>query len=216
MIVLYKNMLISALLLGLFAITGSGLVSLTYIGTAERIAENERQALLRSLNALIPSQSYDNDIFTDVIEVTNQELLGSKVPVAVYRARSGGSPVAAVLTPIAPDGYSGAIKLLVAINYDGTLAGVRVISHKETPGLGDGIEVERNDWILAFNGRSLTNPTPDEWKVKKDGGLFDQFTGATITPRAVVKAVFNTLRYYQLNRDAIYIPAKRTEGDSNE
>lgn len=212
----FKNMLISALLLGLFAITGSGLVSLTYMGTAERIAENERQALLRSINALIPSQSYDNDIFTDVIEVTHQELLGSKAPVTLYRARLGGAPVATVLTPVAPDGYSGAIKLLVAINYDGTLAGVRVISHRETPGLGDGIEVERNDWILGFNDRSLTNPAAEEWKVKKDGGIFDQFTGATITPRAVVKAVFNALRYYQLNRDAIYVPAKRDEENPDE
>jgi electron transport complex protein RnfG len=211
-----KNMLISALLLGLFAVAGSGLVGLTHVGTLERIAENERQALLKSLHALIPPGKHDNDIYSDVIEVTNEELLGSKRPISIYRARMGGSPVAAVLTPGAPDGYGGEIKLLVAINYDSTLAGVRVITHKETPGLGDAIEVERNNWILGFNGRSLTNPVPGEWKVKKDGGIFDQFTGATITPRAVVKAVYNSLRYYQLNRDALYRPAKRSEEASDE
>jgi electron transport complex protein RnfG len=211
-----KNMLISALLLGLFAVAGSGLVGLTHVGTLERIAENERRALLKSLHALIPPGKHDNDIYSDVIEVTNEELLGSKRPISIYRARMGGSPVAAVLTPGAPDGYGGEIKLLVAINYDSTLAGVRVITHKETPGLGDAIEVERNNWILGFNGRSLTNPVPGEWKVKKDGGIFDQFTGATITPRAVVKAVYNSLRYYQLNRDALYRPAKRPKEASDE
>lgn len=212
----FKNMLISALLLGLFAIVGTGLVSLTHSGTTERIAENERQALLRSLHALIPSKSHDNDIYKDRIEVSHQELLGSKEPISIYRARMGGSPIAAILTPIAPDGYGGNIKLLVAINYDGSLAGVRVISHKETPGLGDSIEVERNDWILSFNGRSLINPEAEQWKVKKDGGIFDQFTGATITPRAVVKAVYNSLRYYQLNRDALYAPAKISEVTTGE
>lgn len=207
----WKNMLIGGLILGLFAVVGTGLVAMTYNGTAERIAENERQALLRSLHQIVSPDSHDNDIYTDVIQVRDLSL-GTHQPVTVYRARQGKQPVAAVIASIAPDGYSGAIKLLVGIHYDGTLAGVRVVSHRETPGLGDAIEAERTDWILAFNGRSLGNPEEKRWAVKKDGGVFDQFTGATITPRAVVQGVYNTLRYYQKHREALFAPA--TESDN--
>jgi electron transport complex protein RnfG len=197
-------MLIGALILGLFSVAGTGLVALTYKGTAERIAENERQALLRSLHQLVTPEEHDNDIYADTIVVQDKSLLGSNNGISVYRARMGGQPVAAVIASSAPDGYNGTIKLLVGIRYDGTLAGVRVVGHRETPGLGDSIEVERSDWILGFNGRSLQNPETDGWGVKKDGGMFDQFTGATITPRAVVKAVYNTLRYYQQHREALF------------
>lgn len=207
----WKNMLIGGLILGLFAVVGTGLVAMTYNGTAERIAENERQALLRSLHQIVSPDSHDNDIYTDVIQVRDLSL-GTPQPVTVYRARQGKQPVAAVIASIAPDGYSGAIRLLVGIHYDGTLAGVRVVSHRETPGLGDAIEAERTDWILAFNGRSLENPEEKRWAVKKDGGVFDQFTGATITPRAVVQGVYNTLRYYQKHREALFAPA--TESDN--
>jgi len=196
-------MLIGAFILGLFAVVGTGLVAMTKAGTAERIAENERQALLRNLHQIILPSEHNNDLYTDIIEVRDP-LLGSKEPVPVYRARIDGKPVAAVFASIAPEGYGGDIKLLVGIRYDGTLAGVRVISHKETPGLGDNIEAERSDWILGFAGRSLLNPDEKHWKVKKDGGVFDQFSGATITPRAVVKEVYNTLRYYRQHRDALF------------
>ena len=207
----WRNMLIGALILGLFSVVGTGLVALTYEGTAERIAENERQALLRSLHQLIAPESHDNDIYADVITVHDKAMLGSKDGVNVYRARKGGLPIAAVINATAPDGYNGSINLLVGINYDGTLAGVRVVSHRETPGLGDGIEVERSDWILGFNGRSLLDPEANGWKVKKDGGVFDQFTGATITPRAIVKAVYNTLRYYQGHREALFADGPEEE-----
>ena len=206
-------MLIGAFILGLFAVVGTGLVALTYDGTADRIAENERQSLLRSLHQIIPPESHDNDIYADFIQVTDP-LLGTNQPVSVYRARLGKQPVAAVIASIAPDGYGGAIKLLVGIHYDGTLAGVRVVSHKETPGLGDAIEAERSGWILDFTGRSLGNPEEKRWKVKKDGGVFDQFSGATITPRAVVQAVFNTLRYYQKHREALFAQQKAGEGEN--
>lgn len=204
-----KNMLISAILLALFAIAGTGLVVITHTTTAERIADNERQALLRSLYALIPADQLDNDIANDVVQVSDP-LLDSKRPVNVYRARLGRAPVAAVLNPIAPDGYGGAIKLLVAIRLDGTLAGVRVVTHKETPGLGDAIEAERSDWIRRFDNRHLDDPNAQGWAVRKDGGQFDQFTGATITPRAVVKAVYNTLRYYQAHREALFASPEAT------
>ena len=98
---------------------------------------------------------------------------------------------------VSREGYSGPINLLVAVNVDGTLSGVRVVSHKETPGLGDKIETNKDDWILGFVGKSLSNPSEALWKVRKDGGEFDQFTGATITPRAVVNAVREVLKYQQ-------------------
>lgn len=211
---LAKKMMISATLLGMFAIVGTGLVALTYENTREIIAQKQRETLLESLHALVKPEQHDNDMFTDRIVVRDTVLLGSKEDIPVYRARMHGQPVALVLSPIAPDGYSGDIKLMVAINYDGSLAGVRVVSHHETPGLGDKIELERSDWIHAFAGRSLTSPVAEKWKVKKDGGIFDQFTGATITPRAVVKAVHNTLRYYDQHRDELY--GSGTKQDSVE
>ena len=200
----YRPIALSALFLFLFAIIGSGMVAFTFDSTAEKIAANERRALLRSLNELVPESRYDNDIFNDIVYVYSSELLGTAEPVPVYRARSKGWPVAAVLAPVAPDGYSGSIRLLVAINADGTLAGVRVVQHRETPGLGDAIEAERSDWILGFNRRSLSDPVTERWKVKRDGGDFDQFTGATITPRAVVKAVKEALLYFQAHGQTLF------------
>jgi len=200
----YRPVLISTLFLLLFAVVGSGLVAYTHDNTAARIAANQRRALLKSLNELVPSDQYDNDIYTDILYVHDSELLGTDDPVPVYRARNHGWPVAAVLAPVAPDGYNGSIRLLVAIRLDGTLAGVRVIQHQETPGLGDHIEADRSDWILGFKGKSLDNPQEARWKVKRDGGVFDQFTGATITPRAVVKAVKKTLLYYKTHGDELF------------
>ncbi|BAP56458.1 electron transport complex, RnfABCDGE type, G subunit [Thioploca ingrica] len=193
-----------AAILTLFAILGSGLVTFTYQITAPHIAANERATLLRTLNALISQDQYDNDLFNDFIWVQNEDLLGTNQPVTLYRARQAEQPVAVLLTPVAPDGYNGAIRLLVGINYNGTLLGVRVISHQETPGLGDYIETRRSNWILDFKGRSLTNPSESGWRVKRDGGVFDQVTGATITPRAVVKAVHKALLFYQQQRNALF------------
>lgn len=193
----YRPVMISALFLFLFAIVGTGFVAYTFDSTEERIADNQRRALLKSLHQLVPEDLYDNDIYADILYVRNSELLGTDEPVPVYRARKDGWPVAAVIAPIAPDGYNGSIRLLVAIQLDGNLAGVRVVRHRETPGLGDRIEAERSDWILDFDGKSLLDPEENKWKVKRDGGTFDQFTGATITPRAVVKAVKEALLYYE-------------------
>ncbi len=203
---LLKNMVISAVLLGLFAIIGTGLVSLTYESTIERIAANHRATLLKSLHELIPPTLHDNDMFSDTIRVSDPTLLGSDEPVNVYRARKAGQPIAAIIETIAPDGYNGNIYLLVAINYNGQLAGVRVVNHRETPGLGDAINLSHSNWILGFNGKSLNNPEAKQWAVKRDGGIFDQFTGATITPRAVVKAVYNSLIYFNQHRDELFAP----------
>ena len=204
----------SGLLLGLFGVIGASLVGLSHEGTAERIARNEREALLQQLRVLVPADQVDNDMLTDVIEVSDPALLGTAAT-RVYRGRRQGQPVATVLSPVVTQGYSGPIRLIVAIHADGTLAGTRVLTHRETPGLGDKIEAERSDWILGFAGRSLGKPPTSGWKVKRDGGVFDQFTGATITPRAVVRGVRSALEYYAAHRDELYVQQapKKEQGD---
>jgi electron transport complex protein RnfG len=198
-----KTMLSAAALLGVFSVLGVGLVVLAHEATARRIAESERLALRHSVQSLVPAGAYDNDLLADAIAV-REPSLGMDGPSRVYRARKAGQPVAAVLAPVAPDGYGGAIRLLVAVQADGRLAGVRVLAHRETPGLGDLIEEAKSGWILGFAGLSLDKPAERLWKVKRDGGAFDQFAGATVTPRAVVKAVKNTLRYFNAHRDALF------------
>ncbi len=202
-------MIRAAAVLGGFAILGAALVGLTYEGTKERIAANEREFLLRSLHEMISPSAHDNDLLSDTILVRSKALLGSDQPLKIYRARKNGKPVAAIITAHAPDGYSGTIKLLVAVDYSGQIGGVRVLSHKETPGLGDKIEIEKSNWINSFYGHSLNAPDDQGWRVKKDGGIFDQFTGATITPRAVVKAVHKALKFYAAHKDEMFAaPAK--------
>lgn len=205
---------IATLLLAFFALIGSSLVAFTHQQTKAKIEFNERQALRDSLLALVPAERIDNAIAEDRITVRDPKLLGTE-KVTIYRGRKQGQPVAAVLTPVVPDGYSGPIKLLVAVNRDGTLSGVRVISHKETPGLGDQIETEKSDWVDSFTGKSLKNPGIERWKVKKDGGVFDQFTGATITPRSIVKMVKQTLEFVHQKGDAIYRQEEQVKGKKN-
>jgi len=211
-----RNTIISAIILGLFAVIGTTLVSYTYDATREKIKTNQRMALLRKLHNIIKPEGHDNDIFTDVIMVDNPTLLGSDRPVPVYRARKQGKPVAAVIAAVAPGGYNGNIFLLVGIYQDGSLAGVRVVRHIETPGLGDSIDEQKSDWILGFNGKSLKKPEKGGWKVKRDGGEFDQFTGATITPRAVVTAVYSSLVYFKQNRELLFSPMPKTKPDSEQ
>ena len=195
--------LISGALLGLFGIAGAGLVGFSHEATKARIEQNERDALLQQLQVLLPLNDFDNDLLSDTTDVNAPTLLGSETT-RVYRGRKDGEPVAVVLNPVVTQGYSGAIKLIVAIRHDGTLAGVRVLSHHETPGLGDKIEAERSDWILGFDGKSLDAPAAGRWKVQRDGGVFDQFTGATITPRAVVRGVRSSLEYFADHREQLF------------
>ena len=199
-----RDILLSGLFLWLFAVVGTTLVALTEFSSSDAIAENEKRVLLRNLHALLPPERFDNDIATDTIQVAAATLLGTEAQSTVYRARLGGEPVAAVFNSIAPNGYNGRIHLLVGIYVDGSIAGVRVVKHAETPGLGDAIEIRKSPWITAFDGRSLDDPRAEGWGVRRDGGEFDQFTGATITPRAVVAAVRNTLLYYRNNTDMIF------------
>jgi electron transport complex protein RnfG len=207
--------LIAGGVLGAFAIGGVSLVAVTNAMTVERIAAGERAAMIAKLQAIVPEGSIANDPMADRIEVQDPELLGSKTT-DVYRVRKDGKGVAVILNPIVPDGYAGPIKLLVAVMKDGSLGGVRVLSHHETPGLGDRIEDQRpykwdSDgdpliWIFGFAGKSLSDPPLSKWGVKRDGGEFDQFTGATITPRSVVKAVKNAMLFVQEQGDALYAP----------
>ena len=194
-----RSMLKNALVLGLFAIGTVGSVALLQQGTATRIAAAEREAQVRALAEILPAGSYDNHLLDNRLELNAPEL-GHRSPQSAYLALKGDQPSALILPVTAPDGYSGAIHLLVGIFADGRLAGVRVLGHKETPGLGDKIELAKSDWVRSFEGKSLSDPGEDGWAVKKDRGEFDQFAGATITPRAVVKAVHGALRYFDKHR----------------
>lgn len=180
--------------------------------TRERVAASDRAHRVASFERLLGKLRHDNDLLADRILVSDSELLGSIAPMPVYRARLGGEPVAAILETVAPEGYSGSIRLLVAVTPDGRLLGVRVLEHHETPGLGDAIEERKSGWILSFTGRSLGDPPSERWRVRKDGGDFDQFTGATVTPRAVVAAVRNALAYVEKRGASLYELADASSG----
>ena len=201
-----RSMLRNALILGLFAVATVGVVAVTQQGTASRIAAAEREAQVRALAEILPQGSYDNHLLDNRLDLVDP-LLGSDRPLPAYLALKGGQPSAIILQAVAPDGYSGSIRLLVGIHADGRLAGVRVLAHKETPGLGDKIELAKSPWVLAFNGKSLVDPGEAGWGVKKDQGVFDQFAGATITPRAVVKAVHHALQYFDGHKAELFARA---------
>jgi len=194
----------SGILLGLIALLGTALLAAVNALTHERIIEQEKLRVLQQLNAVVPVASYNNDLLEDRIEITDEAFFRHPAPIAIYRARMDDQTVAALMIVTAPDGYNGDIRLLIGIDNNGTVLGVRVVSHRETPGLGDPIEIERSDWILGFNDKSLFNTQTSDWAVKRDGGEFDQFTGATISPRAVVRAVHNTLLYFKANQQALF------------
>lgn len=164
--------------------------------TAPVIEKAEQQTMLDTFDQVLPQDLYDNNPLQDTYKIKDPvylKFLGSKEPVTVYRAFKNKKAVGAIFTAIAPNGYSGNIYLLIGVHADGRVSGVRVLKHAETPGLGDKIEIAKSNWIEEFNGRNLRDDNAPRWAVKKDNGDFDQFTGATITPRAVVGAVKNAL-----------------------
>lgn len=193
-----------SLLLTLFAVVTAAGAAITYIGTRERIAAREQAARESALQEIVPVNRYENDLLTDVMPVADGALLGYEEPRPAHIARQDGLVTAVILPVIAPDGYTQALDMLVGINRDGTIAGVRVVQHRETPGLGDRVDLRKSSWILGFSGRSLSQPLPRQWGVKKDGGIFDQFTGATVTPRAVVLAVYRSLRYAEKESQMLF------------
>ncbi|HEY7886361.1 MAG TPA: electron transport complex subunit RsxG [Cellvibrionaceae bacterium] len=207
----------NSLLLGLFALITAAVLALTNLGTRDKIAAAEREAAQRALYELVPAHRVDNDLLEDTLPTPAFMLsaLGLNQPEAIHRARKDGEVIAVLVPAVAPDGYSGAIRILVGVNRDGTLAGVRTLAHRETPGLGDKVDLSKSDWILGFNGRSLNNPTVERWGVKKDGGEFDQFTGATITPRAVTAQVKRVLQQVEQARSQLF-ELPNTTGNKHE
>ncbi len=187
-----------AMLLGGFATFASVFLVSGNIATQDAIAERHKEDLLQSLSQVIPDNLYDNNLLDNVLEVTDQKDHSIKI----YRGFKD-SQVSALAWEISEQGFADEIKMIIGVNTAGEVLGVRVISHAETPGLGDKIEEKKSNWIFDFNGLSLGNPPLAEWKVKKDGGRFDAFSGATITPRAVVKGITDGLQFFKTNRSRL-------------
>lgn len=187
-----------------FTIVFTGILAYTYDITHQAIQHNEEDARRKLVADTLPLHSFNNDLLGNQITLPADSLLGTESPGLAWQARQNDQPVAVVLEATAPDGYSGKINMLIGVTADGKLSGVRVVSHKETPGLGDYIELAKSEWIHLFDGKSLTQPDETGWKVKKDGGQFDYMAGATITPRAVIKAVHHALKYVDLHRNELF------------
>ena len=198
-----RNAVRTGLILLVFAVIGTAMLVWTYQRTQPAIERGQQAAKLALLGQVLPHRLYDNDLLASRRDLAPDPRLGTQTPSAMWIARRGETVTAVVLEAIAPDGYSGAIRLLIGIDVGGTVTGVRVTGHRETPGLGDYIERGKSAWIEQFAGKSLERPPAQAWNVRKDGGAFDARAGATITPRAVVKAVSRALEYYSLNRQAI-------------
>ena len=189
-----------------FALVASILLGFADLATKSAIQLRLEEDLKASLEEVIPAELYDNNLLTDSVTLSAADAtLGSKQTV-VYLAKKQGLVNAISFKFIAPDGYAGPINLVMGLDRNGEILGVRVISHAETPGLGDKIEIKKSKWILSFNGKSLDNVTYAEWNVKKDGGIFDQFSGATITPRKVVLAIKRGLEFYKAHREELLNP----------
>lgn len=193
--------------LTLIAAVCTALVAFTYQVTHARIAANERAWLEQSLQPALSGLFFDSGVSESVMTIPAPHELPGSEDAVVYRVYSGESPVAALFVVSARDGYAGAIRMLVGIDIEGAVSGVHVLSHRETPGLGDRIETSKSDWVRQFDGRSLNNPVASGWKIRRDGGDFDQLTGASVTPRAVVKAVKKTLQYFDANAVTIFAAA---------
>jgi len=202
---IFQSMGKNSLLLALFALITALILASTDRVTEDRIAESERLAAQKALFEIVPLALHNNDLLVDLQPIPEQYwlALGLDNGGDVHIARLDDQPVAAIVPSITTDGYSGDIAMIVGINFDGTVAGVRVVDHKETPGLGDKVELRKSDWILSFNGKSLNNPEISKWNVKKDRGDFDQFTGATITPKAVIHQIAKTLEYFEKDRERL-------------
>lgn len=196
----------NAVILGSFAAATAILIAVIFQSTKDEIARQERLAAQKALHEIISADLYDNDVLNDFIVLSQSQSahLGfNKEVTKVHLAKQDHRITALVFESIAPDGYSGDIKLLIGIHINGYITGTRVLNHKETPGLGDKIDIKKSHWMLSFDGKSLADPSKDKWNIKKDGGEFDQFTGATITPRAIVRRIRQTLEFYEEQSDLL-------------
>lgn len=194
----------AGLILAVIAAVCTSLVALTYSGTKDRIAANEQAWLEQSLKPALAGVEYDNNLIETTLTIALPHELPGNEPVLVYRALFNNEPVAALFVVTALDGFSGSIKLLIGIEAEGTATAVRVLKHHETPGLGDFIDSTKSDWINQFEDRSLSDPDRLLWALSRDGGEFDQVTGASITSRAVLKAIKETLLYFEANRESVF------------
>lgn len=207
----------SGIVLAVVAAVCTALVAITHKVTAPRIAENQKAYLERSLRPALADVFYDNELSESTLVLPPPHALPGNEPATIYRLFSEERPVAAVFVVSARDGYAGPIRLLIAIEYSGRLTGVQVLEHNETPGIGDLIEPSRSDWLeQQFEGASLEEPPRNRWAIRRDGGVFDQFTGASITPRAVVRAVKETLLYYETNRDSVFETPGQEEAERQD
>lgn len=183
------------------------LVATTYFFTKDRIAANEQAWLEKRLAPALAGLSFEGSITESKLVIPAPHELPGRDDVIVYRVYADEKPVAALFAVTAPDGYSGPIRILLGLSYEGAVTGVRILDHRETPGLGDKIVSSKSDWVYQFDGRSLRDPELEYWAIKRDGGQFDQLSGASVTPRAVIKAIRQTLLYFSAHRDDIFSPA---------
>jgi electron transport complex protein RnfG len=206
----------NSILLFLFALVTAGILASTYEGTKDIIAVAERKAAEKALFEIIPADRFDNDLLLDTIAIPESAWteLGLKNGGDIHIARNNQKIIAVIIPTVAPDGYSGDIKMIAGINSDVSIAGVRVLRHIETPGLGDKIDIKKSNWITSFENKSLSSPALEKWKVKKDGGEFDQFTGATITPRAVVQQIKKVLQFVERNHTLLFQTETETKTET--
>lgn len=205
---IFKHAIKTAITLVAFAFVGTAMLAYVFDITRAPIEASEKEARLALFKEILPESTYDNDLLKDTVEIAPNEQLGNRQPTVANIAKLNNKTAGVILEAIAHDGYSGDIKLLIAIRADGSISGVRVLAHKETPGLGDYIDIARGNWIKLFNDESVNKTPAVQWQVKKDGGKFDYMVGATITPRAVVKAVFKALQFYDANKTTLFAVAK--------
>lgn len=195
-----KHALKTAATLLAFAFVGTSLLAIIFSITRAPIEASVAEARLALFKQILPESAYDNAVLETTIKIEPNDLLGNKMSTEANIAKLGDNTVGVILEAIAHDGYSGDIKLLIAIRTDGSISGVRVLTHQETPGLGDYIDIMRGDWIKLFDNESFSQTPAKQWQVKKDGGKFDYMVGATITPRAVIKAVSKALLFFEENK----------------
>lgn len=194
----------TALTLLVFALIGTAMLVFVFEKTKAPIEASEKEARLALFKQILPESAYNNALLQDKVEIMPNEQLGNRQTSTAYIAKLNGKTAGVILEAIAHDGYSGDIKLLIAIRADSSISGVRVLTHKETPGLGDYIDIGHGDWIKLFDDESIHKTPEAQWQVKKDGGKFDYMVGATITPRAVVKAVLKATQFFEANKQKIF------------
>ncbi len=201
---IFKNALKTAITMLAFALIGTSLLAYVFDITRAPIEASEKEARLALFKEILPVNVYDNDLLKTTVEIGPNDLLGNRISTIANIAKYNNKTAGVVLEAIAHDGYSGDIKLLIAIRADGSISGVRVLAHKETPGLGDYIDIAHGKWIKLFDDESVNKTPATNWQVKKDGGKFDYMVGATITPRAVVKAILKALQFYEINKQTLF------------